>query len=286
MATSICRTDLLPVAHRGIVPDRLADAAGLRMLTGVITLASSPQALPAYTLMLVTRASYHPFDVSHLLPPAVRLPSGPQPGGRDPAPDDLSLVQAFANTFWDLDHRRPERLTSPSALAAWLAERGLLQPGVAIDEAELERAIQARDGLRALMFVNNGAPADLDAIEQLNRRLRGPGLFVQLHPDRPPTLGTQRRDLDSALALIATIVAIAQIDGRWARLKACRGDHCGWAFYDHSRNQNGHWCAMAVCGSRAKARDYRTRKRRSDAARTRPAARKAQTGTSQNTPER
>ena len=83
--------------------------------------------------------------------------------------------------------------------------------------------------------------------------------FVQLNATTPPDFRARRRDLDAALALIATIVAVAQINGRWSRLKACSGEHCGWAFYDHSRNQAGSWCAMSVCGSRAKARDYRRR---------------------------
>jgi predicted RNA-binding Zn ribbon-like protein len=109
--------------------------------------------------------------------------------------------------------------------------------------------------------VTRGSAADRSAIERLNRALRGPGLFVQLDPWAPPDFNAQRRDLDAALGLLATIVAVAQLDGSWSRLKACRGDHCGWAFYDHSRNQAGSWCAMSVCGSRAKARHYRQRKR-------------------------
>jgi predicted RNA-binding Zn ribbon-like protein len=64
------------------------------------------------------------------------------------------------------------------------------------------------------------------------------------------------------LGSLASIVAVAQIDGTWSRLKACPGVHCGWAFYDHSRNQSGSWCSMSVCGSRAKVREYRRRKKR------------------------
>jgi predicted RNA-binding Zn ribbon-like protein len=122
--------------------------------------------------------------------------------------------------------------------------------------------LDVREGLRALLFVNNGAVANPDAIERLNRALRGPGLFAQLDPVKPPDFKAMHRDFDAVLALMGTIVAVAQLDGRWSRLKACRGDHCGWAFYDRSRNQASNWCAMSVCGSRAKARDYRKRQRR------------------------
>jgi predicted RNA-binding Zn ribbon-like protein len=190
---------------------------------------------------------------------SVTVPGERQPGNRAPAPGDLGLVQAFVNSFWDLDRNGAEQFVSPSALGEWLAKHKLIEPGARLSNADLRRALDIREGLRALLFVNNGATPDGSAIERLNRALRGPGLFVQLNATTPPNFRARRRDLEAALALIATIVAVAQLDGRWSRLKACRGEHCGWAFYDHSRNQAGSWCAMSVCGSRAKARDYRRR---------------------------
>jgi len=178
---------------------------------------------------------------------------------RAPAPGDLGLVQAFVNSFWDLDRDGAEQFASPLALGEWLVAHDLIEPGTRLSNADLRRVLDIREGLRALLFVNNGVTTDGSAIERLNRALRGPGLFVQLNATTPPDFRARRRDLDTALALIATIVAVAQIDGSWSRLKACSGEHCGWAFYDHSRNQAGSWCAMSVCGSRAKARDYRRR---------------------------
>lgn len=186
-----------------------------------------------------------------------------QPGGRPPAPGNLWLVQAFANSRWDLESEGEDRFATSDRLADWLIERDLLVPGTRLSEADLRRALDVREGLRALLFVNNGAPADSDAIERLNSVLVGPGLFVQLTAEAGPDFVPWRRDFDAALALIATIVAVAQLEGDWGRLKACRGEHCGWVFYDHSRNQAGNWCSMSVCGSRTKAREYRRRRRRS-----------------------
>ena len=145
-----------------------------------------------------------------------------------------------------------------------MADRGLLEPGTRLSQAELAQALDARRGLRALLFVNNGAPPDQEAIERLNRALRVTGVFVQLGAEIDPQFKVLRRDFASALALLGTIAALAQLDGRWMRLKACRGEHCGWTFYDQSRNQSGSWCAMSICGSRAKAREYRRRRRRSN----------------------
>jgi predicted RNA-binding Zn ribbon-like protein len=209
----------------------------------------------------VTTPSFpHGTDPADLRLRSVRLPAERQPADRAPAPGDLQLVQAFVNSFWNLDNGE-DQLATVAALAQWLAKRDLVEPGCRLRPADLQRALDVREGLRALLLVNNHAAPDQDAIERLNRALDRPALSVQLHTAAPPDFKARRRDLDAALALIATIAALAQLDGRWSRLKACRGKHCGWAFYDHSRNQTGNWCAMSLCGSRTKAQKYRNRKR-------------------------
>jgi predicted RNA-binding Zn ribbon-like protein len=191
----------------------------------------------------------------------VRVPLERQPGGRRPAPPPLALVQAFVNTFWDLDRDGADRFRDPPALAAWLSSLGLIEPGLRLRPADLRRALDVREGLRALLLVNNGANPDPDKIERLNRAVSVPELLVRLAPGPPPDLAVRRRSLDGALALIVGAAAVTQIDGSWSRLKACRGEHCGWAFYDHSRNRASNWCSMSVCGARAKARRYRRRQR-------------------------
>jgi predicted RNA-binding Zn ribbon-like protein len=184
-----------------------------------------------------------------------------QPGDRTPAPGDLSLVQAFVNSFYNLDTHVDEFKTA-AGLANWLLRYELITPNVRVTAADLDRVLDVREGLRALLYTNNGSGSDLMAVAQLNRALRGAALFVQFDPETTPDFQSQQRDLDSALALIATIVAVAQLDGRWQRLKACPGRDCGWAFYDHSRNQTSSWCSMSICGQREKARAYRRRRAR------------------------
>lgn len=197
---------------------------------------------------------------------SVELPFELQPGNRAPAPGDLGLAQAFANTFWDLERGRPERLRSPSALAAWLRARGLIGSGVRLHENDLRRALDAREGLRALLFANSGADPDRDAIARLNAALHGASVTIRLHAAAKPEFDAPDQGLDSALGPIAASVAVAQLEGRFGRLKACPGPDCGWAFYDHSRNLAGTWCSMSICGARVKARHYRQRRRRPDGA--------------------
>jgi predicted RNA-binding Zn ribbon-like protein len=216
--------------------------------------------------LVVTGRSHAPTSAlaTELTVASLSQPRERQPGDRAPAPGDLGLVQALANSSWNLDNHNRDRFASPEALASWLFDRELIESATRVGEEERRRVLEVRDGLRAMLLVNNGAGIDRAAIERLNCALRVAGPFVVLDPSKRPDFRIQRGGLDQALAMIATIVAVAQLDGRWSRLKACRGDHCGWAFYDHSRNQGGSWCSMAVCGSRAKARQYRSRNRRGD----------------------
>ena len=67
--------------------------------------------------------------------------------------------------------------------------------------------------------------------------------------------------VDGALAEIVSRVFEAQSSGSWRRLKSCPGPHCGWLFYDASRNASSTWCSMSICGNRTKTKAYRSRQR-------------------------
>ena len=190
-----------------------------------------------------------------------RVDRGPQPGNRRPAPGDLELVQTFLNSRWDLTSSNEEELASPSAVSTWFLEHGLFDRRRALTESDRRRVLEVREGLRAMLFVNNGASEEPGLMARLNRALRAPRIYIQFAGADTPEFKPRPRDLDGALALIATIVALSQLDGSWSRMKACRARDCGWSFYDHSRNQASSWCAMSVCGSRAKVRAYRKRRR-------------------------
>lgn len=187
----------------------------------------------------------------------VRTIDAPQPGGREPAPGGLALVQAFLNTHYDLTAEHGgEVLVHPDALAAWLASRGLLVREARLEPADLERAVSVREGLRALALANNGEPADAGAVEALQRASVGAVTEVRIEPGGASFTASSPRTLDAALGPLLARAAAAMLDGTWARLKACPGRHCGWAFYDHSRNQSARWCSMKICGDREKARAY------------------------------
>ena len=116
--------------------------------------------------------------------------------------------------------------------------------------ADDEREPAFREALRALLVDKR----DPEAIAALNaRRAR---LEVRFGPD-----GAAHLEGDGLVASLLAIIARAQGDGSWERMKACAAEDCRWAFYDRSRNRSRTWCSMAECGNRAKARSYRARQR-------------------------
>ena len=180
----------------------------------------------------------------------------PQPGGRDPAPGELALVQSFLNTHWNLRGDGTEVLVSADALAGWLAARGLLPRTQSLVDTDLRRALAVREGLRALAFHNGGRELDRPAVAGMQEASSGARALVGIGPAGPRFAADADAVLDGAIGGLYAIVGRAMIDGSWQRLKACPGRDCGWAFYDQSRNQSARWCSMKVCGDREKSRAY------------------------------
>jgi predicted RNA-binding Zn ribbon-like protein len=166
----------------------------------------------------------------------------------EPAPGRLELVQRFVNTV-DFEHGR-EMLHSPARLQAVLLALGLIDRGARVTDADLERALELREGLRELALANNDGAAAAVLEAELVVRIDG----------RAGALEPLGRNVDGALADLVGIVYTAMADGTWSRLKACRRDVCHWLFYDRSRNRSAVWCQMAVCGNRTKTKAYRARR--------------------------
>ncbi len=168
----------------------------------------------------------------------------------EPAPGELALVQAFINSHFDLEENHgAELFATPTALEAWLRRHNLLGRRDSVTATDLRRAVELREGLRELAA---GRTTKLDHDGPVEVRIAAAG---------PRYTRVESAGVAGALGLILAITAQAMLEGTWARLKVCPGEHCGWAFYDHSRNQSGRWCSMAVCGGRAKAKAHYRRRR-------------------------
>jgi len=183
-----------------------------------------------------------------------------QPGQRSPAPGQLALVQAFLNTHFDLGEDWGEEvLDSPVALGEWLTRHGLEAGGPAPGPADLQRAHALRRTLRAVV----AGPQDAHALRDLSALVHDAPIGLRFSVDGPRFLPGPGSGPRGALGVMAATAAAAMLDGTWSRLKLCPGEHCGWAFYDQSRNRSGRWCSMSVCGARTKARAHYARRRAS-----------------------
>jgi predicted RNA-binding Zn ribbon-like protein len=174
------------------------------------------------------------------------------------APAPLNVLQRFVNSV--SFERDEEELSSPETLKAWLVERDLIGPDDQVSEGDLRRAVDVREGLRALLFVNGGHPLDEGAVERLHRAASRAGMHLCFETGEP-RLEPDAAGVDGAIARLMAAVTQATQDGSWERLKACPEDTCRWAFYDRSKNRSAKWCSMETCGNMAKARAYRARHR-------------------------
>lgn len=177
------------------------------------------------------------------------------PADREPAPGALALVQDFVNTA-ELPGGYDE-LADPDAAAFWLRNHGFdLQP----DAPRLRRIVETREHLRTLIAVNSGQPLTPRVAGRLGRLLDSAALHCGVDSDGVH-LVADGQGVDGFLATLLAALVEGTITGSFRRLKVCRADTCQWTFYDASKNGCGAWCSMRVCGSRAKARAYRTRRR-------------------------
>jgi predicted RNA-binding Zn ribbon-like protein len=180
-----------------------------------------------------------------------RFDPGRQPAGRAPAPGRLGYVQAFLNSFWDLDAGGADSWATTDGLSGWLAERGFAGPAT---EGERRLTVALRDGLREALRGNGWSQVNADDAAVVVRHDEN-GSWLEPAGDGPA----------AARALAVAIVLEARRDGSWERMKACPGEHCGWAFHDHSRNRSGQWCSMRICGNRTKGAAFRRRRRTAEA---------------------
>ncbi len=174
------------------------------------------------------------------------------------APDQLGLVQALINSN-DLESGH-DALATPASMRDWLASQRLASPSGAYDEADRRRLVELRDALHELAAADSGGQRPRRAVTALNEAARRVRLGVRFHPEDGYRVMAEGVGIDRPIGELLAAVTAAMAGHAWERLKVCSNPDCRRAFYDASRNRSARWCSMAVCGNRAKGRNYRRRR--------------------------
>ncbi len=187
---------------------------------------------------------------------------------------DLALD--FANTVSDLgDGESWNYLSDASDVISWLiraraltasdadAARAWLTAARSNPEALLRETGSLRNAIRgvadSLSAGQRPGSAELQKLTQFHGHCLSAGQLTPAGATFAWTWPMANRPLEALLGPVA-LSAIALITtAEVRRIKRCGGDHCGWLFFDTSKNRSRRWCDMNVCGNRAKQRAMRAR---------------------------
>jgi predicted RNA-binding Zn ribbon-like protein len=176
----------------------------------------------------------------------------------NPAPGQLETVRNFVNTYDAEDGS--DSIATPDALRDWLVGRDLLEPGHGVTAAEHKRAMAVRTALFQTLMSHHGEPLDPEAPDVLEDASCRARFGLRFSAKGCSHLEPKADGIDGAIGRLLAIAHEADVEGTWQRLKVCPAEDCLVAFYDKSRNHSAVWCDMAVCGNRAKVREYRERR--------------------------
>jgi predicted RNA-binding Zn ribbon-like protein len=190
-----------------------------------------------------------------------------------------ALALNFANTSSGRgSEQHLEHLRAPADLLAWahhagvlrdedLAQARLLLADGPAASGLLQAALTLREVVhRIFLALAEGrvpAPADLQAVTLTHAATLA---RARLLPRQDGTFAWAWRPADGlAEALLGPVAlsALSLLQGLDPlRVKQCGGQHCGWLFFDTTKNRRRRWCEMSVCGNRAKQRALRQRRGR------------------------
>ncbi len=174
-----------------------------------------------------------------------------------PAPGGLETVQAFLNTA--KTDTQSEQLATPRHLARWLSRRTLLPAGAKLTDDDRKRAIEVREGIRALLRVNAGGKIDSKALERLDGAISRARFQLRFDPDASFRFEPATSGIEEPLgALLEIAVVESRVAGSWPKFKACANPDCRRAYYDATKGQTGKWCTTR-CGDKIRARAQRRR---------------------------
>jgi predicted RNA-binding Zn ribbon-like protein len=175
-------------------------------------------------------------------------------------PSRLSLN--FVATVGERGHRNIERLPTPSDLARWCTEAGLLRHPPVVSATDLVAAQQLREAIyQTVRAVSDRAIPNPKDIAEINLWAEQLPLIPQLGLDGGSVALKENQCISAVLSEIARDAIDLLGSPLRERIKACANPKCAMLFLDTSRPGQRRWCSMEGngCGNRAKKAAYRHR---------------------------
>jgi predicted RNA-binding Zn ribbon-like protein len=151
-----------------------------------------------------------------------------------------------------------ELIHEAADLSRWL-EILLDHPLIRSRAADVASAKRLREAIWRMAERQVAAkPTLAEDVEVVNAAARKPSTVVQLGRD-----GTITKSAEAAQAALSTVArdAVDLFGGPFrSRVRACAAPDCDLLLVDMSRPGHRRWCSMYRCGTRAKMRQYRSRK--------------------------
>jgi hypothetical protein len=204
------------------------------------------------------------------------------------APDGLALVHDLVNTISAGRRRQPDLLETlelaqpwlTGTLSRWAVSVGVQNPpSLTLTEADLPRLRALRGRLRDRL---RGTAADSTVADStvgestVAESTVGESTVAESTVGDSALAGSLRLALDATgevrahpegdgvewiTSAVLGQLYLAQLRDTRRRLKLCRNERCGTAFYDRSRNNSGVWHDVRVCGNAANLRASRARRK-------------------------
>jgi predicted RNA-binding Zn ribbon-like protein len=169
-----------------------------------------------------------------------------------------------------------EHVTSAADIIGWACHARILTPSdgsrlrSAVQDKDLgtpllQRTLALRERVHAIAAaLAQGRPPSTPDVKDLTRvhaECVGRAQLVLHNSAFVWTWDPKEAPIESVLGPI-TLSALALLtQADLSRIKQCGGDHCGWLFFDTTKNKSRRWCEMEVCGNRAKQKRHQKKQK-------------------------
>jgi predicted RNA-binding Zn ribbon-like protein len=170
---------------------------------------------------------------------------------------------------------RQEHLRAPEHVIAWSRHAKLLTPEDGdtardliaarpeLGRKLLARALELRETIyrigSAIAHRDAPPPADTDALARIHAACVASAKFAPFRGNFVWSWRPADGLVEAILGPITLSALTLLVQSDVSRIKQCAGDHCGWLFFDTTKNKQRRWCEMEVCGNRAKQKAHRAR---------------------------